>query len=173
MLTPEIEAWLSTLPNDKVVTILPFDPTAEEKYQKVKQQIQNVLGEGISVVHRGSTSLGISGQSEIDIYVPSEPSEFDALHKKLVSVLGKPHSILPLQRIRWSLFVDGKRADVFLSNVRHSDWIEGVAFECICKTTPHVLRAYEKLKQESNGWTVQDFYRKKAQFIDAVLSGKI
>lgn len=173
MLTPAQEAWIQKLPVDKRVTILPFDTTAEEKYQKTKQQIQSALGAHIPVIHRGSTSLGISGQDEIDVYIPVEPERFDTLFEELKKLFGEPRSVLPLQRIRFVITVDGKHIDLFLSNNQHKDWIEGVAFEEICNNRPDIKFAYQKLKEEMNGWTVQDFYRKKAEFIDAVLRGEI
>ena len=169
MLSEKTEQWLSTLPTDKIVHIVPFDTTAEQKYKKVKRLIQEAFGEEIAVVHRGSTSLGISGQDEIDVYVPCKPGDFDTMHEALIAVVGKPRSVLPLQRIRFELRIDGKRIDFFLSNKEHEDWINGVAFEEICKKHPKVCSAYDALKQECHGLTIQDFYRRKAEFIDATL----
>lgn len=173
MLTPEKEILLKKLSIDKQVNILPFDPTAEEKYQKIKQKLQTILGEHIPVVHRGSTSLGISGQDEIDVYIPISPGHFDALFEDLKKIFGEPRSVLPLQRIRFITDVDGKHIDLFLINKEHKDWIEGIAFEEICHNKPEVKNAYQKLKQEMNGWNVQDFYRKKDEFISAVLNGEL
>lgn len=83
MLNKDVEAWLNTLSADKIITILPFDTTAEEKYQILKLRIQTVLGTHIPVVHRGATSLHISGQDEIDVYIPSHPDDFDDLFEDL------------------------------------------------------------------------------------------
>lgn len=173
MLSKEKEAWLQKLPSDKQVTIVPFDPTAEVKYEEIKRRIQNVLGTHIPVVHRGSTSLGISGQDEIDVYIPTPPKHFNELFEDLKKLFGEPRSILPLQRIRFVTDVDGKHIDLFLINKEHSDWIDGTKFEAICRENSEIKQKYQQLKEDMNGWTIQDFYRKKNEFIASVLEGKI
>lgn len=70
MIPTEQEKWLANLSDTNSVKIFPFDPTSVEKFEKVKAQIKNVLGKNILVEHRGATGLGISGQGELDVFIP-------------------------------------------------------------------------------------------------------
>lgn len=169
MITPQQEKLLESLSVERTVTIIPFDPTAEEKFQKLKAQIQTALGEHVPVVHRGSTMLGISGQNEIDVYIPVLAADFDTLQPALEKLFGKPRAMYPLQRIRFATLIADKHIDLFLINKEHQDWLDGVAFEECCKNNPKVLGAYRQLKEEMNGWTSREFYRRKTEFITSVL----
>lgn len=114
MLTPEQEKWLAHLSDQDHVTIIPFDPTAQEKFKAVKAKIQAALGDNIRVEHRGATDMGISGQDEIDIYVPVPEDRFNALLAPLTAAFGKPRSHYPLERARFVTFEAGKHVDIFL-----------------------------------------------------------
>jgi len=39
MITQEQQKWIDHLSDEKKIIIVPFDPTAEEKFQKVKLKI--------------------------------------------------------------------------------------------------------------------------------------
>lgn len=77
MITPEQEKWLSHLNNTNSTKVYPYDPSSERKFEVIKERVQKVLGSGFEVVHKGASSLGISGQGELDIYVPVEAGDFD------------------------------------------------------------------------------------------------
>ena len=170
MLTPKQEDWLAHLSNEKRVNIVPFDQTAEEKFQHIKSLIQDSLGTNVPVEHRGSTSLGISGQDEIDVYIPVSVEDFPQLQPSIEKLFGEPRSTYP-SRIRFSADVDSKKIDLFLIDKNHEDWLRGVAFEEKCRTNPELLEGYETLKKEMNGWTIQEFYRRKNEFINEILEG--
>ncbi|SRR6266481_10026821 len=168
MLTPKQEDWLEHLSTEKKVCIIPFDPTAEKKFQKIKSLIQGSLGADVAVEHRGSTSLGISGQDEIDVYIPVLAEEFSKLQPKLEELFGEPRSAYP-SRIRFHTEIDSKKIDLFLIDKKHEDWLNGIAFEKACRDSPEILEKYRILKEEMNGRNVQEFYRQKNEFINTVL----
>src|SRR3989304_6976860 len=149
MLTKKQKIWLKHLSSEKKIVIVPFDPTAEQKFQKIKHKISTILPR-VSVEHRGATSLGISGQDEIDIYIPVSPSKFNSLIKSLIKLFGKLRSIYPLERIRFRTRVDRKRIDLFLINKDSDGWRNGVKFEKYLKSNPKVLEEYRKLKEDGN-----------------------
>ena|SRR3990167_3268159 len=78
MLTPEQEKWVETL-SEKPVSIIPYDPRSEKIFEIVKEKIKNALGSDVVVEHRGSSSLGISGQDEIDVQILAEKEMFPAM----------------------------------------------------------------------------------------------
>lgn len=54
MITPSQQKWLDHLKDNEPVVIAPFDPTSEEKFLRVKKQVQNLLGAEQDVLHRGA-----------------------------------------------------------------------------------------------------------------------
>lgn len=169
MLSKKQQDWLNHLSSDKKITILPFDPRANEIFTKVKAKIQSKLGKNVKVEHKGASSLGISGQDEIDVYIPVHPSLFDSYIPKLSKIFGEPRSLYPLERVRFSEEIDGKKIDLFLINEKHDDWIKGVKFEDYLKLHPNDLEKYKRLKEEMNGFSVKDYYTRKNEFINEIL----
>ena len=107
---------------------MPFDPTAQEKFEKIKAIIQSKLGTSVMVEHHGATSLGISGQDEIDIYLPVSPHAFNESVVLLTGLFGEPRSNYALQRARFVTSEAGKHIDVFVINKEHPTWLDGIKF---------------------------------------------
>jgi len=170
MLTLEQEKWIAHLSDENKISIVPFDPTAEEKFQRVKQRVQAALGTQTPVEHRGATSLGISGQDEIDVYVPTPEAKFDSLVDPLKNLFGEPRSLYPLERARFVTQEGGKHVDVFLINEEHDGWKNGVKFESYLKSHPEALEQYRLLKENGNGLSVREYYRRKTEFINGILA---
>lgn len=169
MLTPEQEKWIAHLSDKDKINVSPFDPTAEEKFQKVKARIQDALGKDIPIEHHGATSLGISGQDEIDVYMPVSPEKFTSLIPALKQIFGEPRSMYELERVRFSVNEGGKHIDVFLVNQEHGGWKNLVKFEEYLKSHPEALKVYERLKEEGHRLSVREYYRRKNEFINQIL----
>lgn len=169
MLTTEQEKWIAHLSDENKIVIVPFDPTADKKYQRVKQKIQSELGENIPVEHHGATSLGISGQDEIDIYIPVSPTRFNSLIDPLRDIFGDPRSLYPLERARFVTEEDGKHIDVFLINETHDGWNNSIKFESYLRSHPEALEEYRILKEAGNGLSVREYYRRKTEFINRIV----
>src|SRR3989338_3658049 len=114
ILTSEQEIWLAHLDDTDAVQIYPADLQAHEKFKKIKRQIQSVVGEGIDIIHRGSTSLGISGQGELDIYIPVQAKNFDSMVNSIENLFGKPRSLYAMQRARFVTLVDNTKGEDFV-----------------------------------------------------------
>jgi GrpB-like predicted nucleotidyltransferase (UPF0157 family) len=170
MLSPEQEKWIAHLSEQEQIKIIPLDLTAQVKFEAVKKKIATVLGKEQRVVHRGATSLGISGQDEIDIYVPVSEKEFNSSIAPLSSIFGEPHSLYSLNRARFVTQEDGKHITVFLINDACDAWLNGVKFENYLRSHLDALDAYRQLKEDGNGLSVREYYRRKIEFINEVLS---
>jgi GrpB-like predicted nucleotidyltransferase (UPF0157 family) len=170
MLTPDQEKWIAHLSDNDHITIVPFDETAEEKFNAVKTKIQAAFGGDIRVEHRGATSLGISGQDEIDVYVPVPESQFNPMLVPLTAAFGKPRSHYPLERARFVTFEEGKHIDIFLINESCKGWVDGVKFEDYLKSHPSALNQYRLLKESGQGLSTREYYRRKIEFINDILS---
>lgn len=170
MLTKKQREWINHLSDEQTIRIISYDPTCEEKFKKIRSRIQGELGKLIKVEHCGATALKISGQDEIDIYLPVSPENFNNMVGKLTKLLGKPRSHYPLERARFVTKESGKHIDVFVINEEDEGWINSRKFENYLKSSPEELKRYEKLKEEGNGLSVREYYRRKIIYINKILS---
>lgn len=167
MLTSEQKKWISHL-STKKVRIIPYNPKVKSVFQKIKKEIQKVLGK-VKVVHCGATSLGISGQGEIDLYIPVSKNLFNKYLKKLIQHFGKAGTIYSLRRARFVKYVDSIKVEIFLINREISDWKNSVKFENYLKQHPEMLDKYRKLKEDGNGLTIQEYYQRKLEFFNQIM----
>ncbi len=170
MLNPEQEKWINHLSDTNKIKIVPFDPNSQKEFENIKQLIQSRFGPTVRVEHHGASSLGISGQNEIDIYVPVPANLFNNFIMKLTELFGKPHSHYLLERARFIVSDDEKSIDVHLVNKEHSNWLNGEKFENYLRTHPKTLREYELLKESGDGLSTREYYRRKVEFINDVLA---
>lgn len=170
MLTPDQRKWIDHLSEACTVTVVPFDPSCSEKINLVRQKIKQALGFDLPIEHHGASSLGISGQDEIDVYLPVSPAVFDENVIMMTKVFGAPKSVYPLERARFSSEVNSKHIDVFVVNNEHPNWINSLLFEDYLRKHPDALDEYRKLKEDAAGQTVREYYRRKIEFINDILT---
>jgi epoxide hydrolase-like predicted phosphatase len=170
MITSEQEQWLSHLSDTGTVKVVPYDPSAQVKFEAMKLRIQSAIGSGYQVFHRGASGLGISGQPEIDIYIPVSASAFDAVVSDMQKALGKPYSAYPLERTKFILTEEGMKFEIMAVNSSHKSWIENDTFFTYLKNHPADLDRYRKLKEDAAGLSNRAYYRKKIEFINDILS---
>lgn len=169
MLTKHQEKWINTLFTDKMIKIIPFDPTCKEKFEKVKSMVHSHIDKSIEVLHRGASNMGISGQDEIDIYIPVKPKDFNHLIPQLAKLFDTNKEIYEMERKRFATNIDGKHIDVFLVNEEHISWVDNAEFDNRVRNNPDLLEKYKQMKELGDGSTVQEYYRKKTEFINEVL----
>jgi GrpB-like predicted nucleotidyltransferase (UPF0157 family) len=170
MLTTEQEKWVAHLNDNDQIVVKPYDPSTTTKFEIIRNRIQTALGNEMRVLHRGASSLGISGQDEIDIYIPIQPNRFNTLIEPLTELFGAPHSHYPLERARFEIEEEGKHITVFLINELSKGWLDGVKFEDYLRQHSEALDEYRKLKEEGHGLSTREYYRRKIEFINGILS---
>lgn len=170
MLTPKQREWINHLSDEEKVRIFPYNPDSPKKFLRLKEKIQKGLDIEVDIIHKGASGMKISGQGELDVYIPVEKGLFNKLIFPLEKILGKARSIYPLDRIRFVTYIDDMKAEVFLVNKYGDSWLRGVAFEKKLKNDPNKLESYQKLKEDGNGLSVRDYYRRKVEFINKILS---
>lgn len=169
MLTQKQQKWIDHLSDDDKVIIKPFDPTAAEKFEKIRKIIRSNLGESVNFLHCGATSMGISGQDEIDTYIPVSADKFNNILLLLQNIFGEPKSHYPLERARFVTIIDGKHIDIFLINQDSIGWTNGLKFEQYLKYHPDSLNEYRLLKETLNGVSTKEYYKNKIEFINKIL----
>lgn len=168
MLTKEQEKWLEHLNDKDKIEILPFNPDSKKVFKEIEKEIKDFLPK-VKVLHCGSTALEILGQKEIDIYVPVLEKDFDKYFKKMQTYFGKPASFYPLQRVRFVRHDIRMKITVFLMNKETKNWKDHIKFENYLKENKIALGEYIKAKEQSNGLSTREYYRKKLEFINKIL----
>lgn len=168
MLTPEQEKWINHLSATDKIKIVPYNPKAKPIFKKIKKEIQKVIGK-VNIVHCGSTGLGILGQGEIDCYIPVTENLFVKYLEKLINYFGEASSVYPLRRARFVKYIDAVKIEIFLINEKSDDWINCIKFENFLKKHSGVLAEYKKLKEDNDGLSIQEYYRRKIEFINDIL----
>jgi GrpB-like predicted nucleotidyltransferase (UPF0157 family) len=170
MLTPDQEKWINHLSDTKTIQIVPFDQTCEEKYLQVKAAVQRVLGFDQDVVHGGASSLGVSGQDEIDIYVPVPVYNFYKVVERIKNLYGDAHSLYPLKRAHFVTAITGKHIDIFVINEADAGWKDSLLFMAFLRSHSEALEKYRRFKESNAGLTMREYYRRKTEFINEILS---
>lgn len=170
MLSKKQKKWINHLSDKETIKIVPYDPTSEVKFKNIKAIIQKELGKSVVIKHCGATSLKISGQDEMDIYLPTTPDNFDEIVEKLTNLFGKPKSHYSLERARFVTEETGKHIDIFVINKEDEGWTNSVKFEKYLRSHPEELKRYEKLKENGNGLSVREYYKRKIVYINKLLA---
>ncbi len=169
MLTLKQKKWISHLSKTDKIVIKPYDKSAPNKFKKVRKFIQERLGNKVLLEHHGATMFKISGQNEIDTYLPVEPEDFNGYIEKIKTIFGEPRSLYPMERARFTFVLGRKHVDIFLVNKKDKGWTNLVAFEDCLTKHPKALEEYRILKEKGNGLSVQEYYRRKDIFINRIL----
>jgi len=169
MITKEQEKWINHLSDTNKVIITPYNPETPAIFIEIANNIHATLGEGIEIQHRGASSFKISGQGELDIYLPTEESKYKFMVEKLKTLFGNPESNYPLERARFVTFVRGTRAEIFVINNKSKGWLDSLRFESALEKDQTLLDKYRLLKEKGNGLSTRAYYRQKIEFINNIL----
>jgi GrpB-like predicted nucleotidyltransferase (UPF0157 family) len=167
MLTPEQQNFVDRRPNGNI-KVIPFDPKSNEKFEKIKKQIQTILG-NVEVLHRGSTGLGIAGQPEIDVYIPSTTEEILQRTIEIEKIWGKPKSIYPDERTKFIRYIDETMVEVMLVNKICKSWIDGEIFFDYLQHHKDDREQYEKLKGVGEILSIREYYIRKFEFMNDIM----
>ena len=93
--------YLSTLPEDKTITVKPFDPKVREVARDIIGQIQTALP-GLETHFGGAAALGIAGQNDIDINILTTPDKYEKYSPVIEKIFGQPIFELAARPVRLS-----------------------------------------------------------------------
>jgi GrpB-like predicted nucleotidyltransferase (UPF0157 family) len=168
MISDEQEKWIGHLSESDKIEIYPYDPLSAEKFDKIAEKIRAVLPQA-KIELRGAAALKISGQKEIDVYIPASPTDFDDNINKISAIFGKPRSYYSLQRTRFVDYIGQTKAEIFVINKESNQWLDCLKFENYLIKNPDALKKYEKLKESGHNLSVREYYRRKTEFINSII----
>lgn len=123
----------------------------------------------MDVFHCGSTALEILGQGEVDLYIPVNQESFNHFLEKLIEYFGNPGSVYQFKRARFVKYLEDIKIEIFLINEETDDWKNIIKFEKYLKENEEALENYKMLKQQSSGLSIQEYYRKKLEFLNKII----
>jgi GrpB-like predicted nucleotidyltransferase (UPF0157 family) len=167
MLTPDEIDYLNKIPKDKKVKIYPFDPgiveIAEEIINSVHERYPN-----LEIKHMGASALKTSGQNDLDIYMFSDPKNFDKYLPGIIEIFGKPlhkHEIF----CEWKFQKSGFDIELYLTEKNSETMRKQIDVFEILKNNSALLKEYEQLKDSMNGKSFSEYQEKKYEFYHKIL----
>lgn len=167
MLTESQKEFLEKIPKDSKADIKPWNPESAKFAENLVKQLEELTG--LEVFWEGSLALGIPGQNDIDLYIFSEPENFNDNLPKVVSVLGEPTYRLK-DKILWRIIKNGHKIDASLGSKNLKEVQNDMAFFNFLKEKPELLQEYVDLKQ--GDLSAREYYQKKNEFYNRVIGLK-
>lgn len=168
MLTKDEENYIDKIPNDKIVTIHPFDNQITEIVDEVITSINKIFPD-LETIHMGASALEISGQNDIDIYAFSNPQDFNKYMSGLIKLFGKPLHIHGTF-IEWGFIKSGFDIEFYLTSKDSETMKKQIEVFEILDNNKNLLIEYEKLKESMNGKSFKEYQRKKYEFYHKILN---
>ena len=165
MLSSDNISWLKRLSNQERIQIVPYNPRTKTIFDVERKYIRSILGNRVRIVHRGATSLKISGQVAVVFNIPFSLKDFDPYLSKLITVYGKPGSLYPTERAKFNIVRSSIPVEIILINTATDAWTKGLAFEHYLKSHPKELNAYRDLKEKCDGVDLREYYTKKLSLL--------
>lgn len=165
MLTEGQKNYLAKLPPERAnrtIKINSYDPRTKEIAEAIINRVKEIIPEA-DIRFMGSSSLGISGQNDVDIYIICPAELREAYSSKL--------SYVPLEKLqnKWKGSKDEIEISVYLSNSEDPKFKEQLDIFKILKNNPQILKDYKDLKRSMNGKTYKDYQIAKYEFYNHVL----
>jgi GrpB-like predicted nucleotidyltransferase (UPF0157 family) len=76
--------------------------------------------------------------------------------------------LYPNERSRFNFRIDDIDIELFLINKESDGWRKGNQFEEYLKNNTDALKEYMKIKEESEGVTTREYYRRKLEFMNKI-----
>ena len=114
MITKNEENYLKKISASKKVYVKPFDQKAKKTGGLIIKKIKRVFP-NLKILFMGATALEIAGQNDIDIYVLSNPKDFNKYLPSLKKLFGKPKNTHK-DFIEWKFIRDNHPIELYLTN---------------------------------------------------------
>lgn len=171
MLTPDEKDYLSKIPADRIVNIYPYNPKAEGVANEIISSVKQ-LNSSLEIKHMGASALEISGQNDLDIYVFSDPKDFNKYLPGLIKFFGEPlhkHETF----CEWKFQKEGFDIELYLTAKDSKTIQKQIKVFEILKNNPNLLKEYERLKESMNGKSFREYQEKKYEFYHSILDSQM
>jgi len=167
MLTENQKKYLKTIPADKIIKIVPFDPKTRDIVKSIRQKINNDAGIKLGVNFMGASALGISGQGDIELYIFCPEKDFYIYLPKLEHIFGP--KVQGINIIKWQFKVDGHEIEMYLTDSAIQSTQEQIKTFEMLKNNSKLLEEYEAIKVSADGQSFRKYMTKKYDFFNKIL----
>lgn len=168
MLTKNQIDYLSTVPEDKIAHVVPFDPAMQTTAQEIISEMKSDLPEA-EVFYIGSSKLGIAGENDIDMTVMSNGYFLDYM-KVMEGRYGRPqHMNQEGKYIKWEFVRNGFPVELHLNDVVTPNFQEQINTQKILESNANLRFEYEQVKLRSNGLPWREYLTRKYEFWNKIL----
>lgn len=167
MLKKSQERYLNDLPperGDKPVEVHSYEARAGLVAQKVMDRIKQRIAEA-DVRFLGSSSLGIPGKNDIDLFIFCPT----ALQEQYISQLESDFGLPTKNNRKWKWVEDG--FDISVNVIDPDDEVrkEKARISEILENNPDARKRYEALKLSMHGKPLREYERAKMEFFNQLL----
>jgi len=166
MLSWDEEDYLSKVNDKKMVVVKPFDPKITDISNKLVHKIHIAVPD-LEVRHMGASSLELSGQNDIDIYIFCMKENFDEYLPKIEKVFGP--KMQGINIIKWSMNIEGFEVEMYLTDPNSPTMKKQIAVFEALKNDKSLREDYTKLKEGLNGRSFKEYQRAKYEFYHKIL----
>ena len=157
-----------TYSNTKKVLIQEYNPKAKEIALYFMNTLKKTLPE-LQVEYIGSSSFGIAGEPEIDLYVKANSTAFPKYVPLLNKILGRP-SRIGKTLVQWFFTYKDYKMDIALIDPSSHQYKEEMKIIEVFRQNKEILHEYDKLKHSAIGKTIRHYQQKKLAFFDWVMN---
>lgn len=166
MIKESQEKYLSTLPDDKIIVVKPFDPKVQEVAKGIIDQLKIALPE-LTIHFGGAAALGIAGQNDIDINILATPEEYDKYSPIIEKIFGEPKR--KGTSIKWEFVRDGFDVELYLNDKNSKNLQEQIHVFEVLSENKELRDQYEQIKMPYGPIDFKEYMRKKYEFFNKIL----
>lgn len=167
MLTKDEKDFLSKQ-TDRIVTVKSFNPACRSVANAVTKKIRSKFPDA-DIRHLGASSLGLSGQNDVDLYILSKPEDFGKYLPELIELFGKTVG-RKYDSNSWKFSEDGIEVELYLTDPNSKPMQRQIGVYETLKSSKELRGEYEKLKESFNGKSWKDMQRAKYEFYHRILA---
>lgn len=169
MLSESQEAYINSIPSEKIVRIVPWHPHLQEVAGRIVAEVLAVVPE-VAPCFLGSAALQIAGEGDVDLDWHYRGSKRSEVQLRLSNLLGPPTKPGPTSS-GWEFLRDGVPVDSWLvSPDEHTVHDQLCVFEAL-RSNSTLLNQYERLKLRCDGISYRDYQRLKYEFFFEIIAG--
>lgn len=166
MVTKDEEDFLSKQ-KDRIVSVKPFNPNCRKVSQDIIKKILSVSPDA-NVRHLGASSLGLSGQNDVDLYVLSKPEDFDKYLPGLIKLFSET-VWRKYDSNAWKFKQDGIEVELYLTDPTSKPMKRQLGVYEALKSNRTLQKEYEALKEKFNGKSWLEMQKAKYEFYHKIL----
>jgi hypothetical protein len=168
MLTKPQENYLQTIPEDKIVQIIPYSTNLQRIANEIISEIR-LISNDIDVRLMGAVGLQISGQGDLDMYMLHSAKDFYLYLPKLIEHFGEPthqHE----DSVEWLFERKGVEVELYLTDPSTASMAEQIRVYEVLNNNESLKLEYANLKSETDGKPFRDYQRAKYEFYNRILA---